>query len=121
MVDPLTAAAVAPLSKHHPSMLDFSSKERPEARVRVPPLRPHEAGDAFDASDIGEWSNSVVEWLGLVALESPRIQAEDIVDPYLSRWAFPEGTTEQATPIRTIRWEGMVDSGWVTQLLISCM
>lgn len=115
------AGTVSPLSRHHPTMFEFNSRERPKALVRVPPLRPHETGDAFNNSEIGEWSNNFVEWLGLVALESPRLQAKDAVDPYLSRWNFPEGTTEHPTPIRALRWEGMVDSGWVTQLLITCM
>lgn len=72
-------------------------------------------------SDVGEWSHDVVEWLGLVALESPRVQNNDSVDPHLCRWAYPAGTTEGATPIRVLRWKGMVDSSWITQLLISCM
>ena len=121
MVDRPAAGTVSPLSKHHPTMFDFSSKDKLKALVRVPPLRPHETGDAPNAFDIGEWSHNVVEWLGLVALESPRIQAKDMVDPYLSRWTFPEGTSEHATPVRALRWEGMIDSGWVTQLLITCM
>ena len=87
----------------------------------MPPLKPPEFSDDFSTSDIGEWSNEIVEWLGLVALESPRVQAGDRIDPHLSRWAFPAGTSEQATPVRVLRWEGMVDSGWVTQLLFNCM
>jgi ribonucleases P/MRP protein subunit RPP40 len=87
----------------------------------VPPLKPHGTTDDLSSLNVEEWSQEFVEWLGLVALESDRVQDNDSVDPYLCRWTFPEGTTEQATPIRVLRWKGMVDAGWVTQLLINCM
>lgn len=102
-------------------MFELSPRQRHNPFVRVPPLHPSELGLDPSTSDVEEWSYEIVEWLGLVALESPRVQAEDIIDPHLSRWTFPTGTPEQATPVRVLRWEGMVDPGWVRQLLLNCM
>jgi ribonucleases P/MRP protein subunit RPP40 len=120
-VDDRAADTAVPLSKHHPTKINFESMGRHIPNVRVPPLQPLGLADVHTSSDIGDWSQDIIEWLGLVALESARVQDNDSVDPHLCRWTFPEGTTEKATPIRVLRWRGMVDSGWLTQLLISCM
>jgi ribonucleases P/MRP protein subunit RPP40 len=102
-------------------MVNFNPVERQIPNVRVPPLQLRNMADDFSIPDIGEWSHDVLEWLGLLGLESGRVQADGGVDPHLSRWNFPAGTTDHSTPIRVLRWEGMVDSRWVTQLLITFM
>jgi ribonucleases P/MRP protein subunit RPP40 len=116
VVDP-----ASPLSKHNPTIIDFKDIGKHDQTVRIPPLRSHDMAMGCRVSDIEDWTHDVVEWLGLVSLESARVQANDNVDPHLCRWTFPAGTSEQATPIRILRWEGIVDSGWITQLLITCM
>ena len=102
-------------------MTDFNLLESHSAPVRVPPLWPQDMADDLNASDIEEWGQDFVEWLGLVALGSARIQDNDSVDPALCNWSLPAGTTQDAMPIRFLRWKGLVDSGWVAQLLITCM
>lgn len=77
--------------------------------------------DGVDRSDVEEWTHDTVEWMGLVGLESARVQENDSVDLHLCRWAFPAGTKDDATPIRVLRWKGLVDPAWVTRLLITCM
>lgn len=114
-------STASPLSKHHPTIVNFSPIGRNHQIVRVPPLLPQSITDEQNSSEIEEWSQDVVEWLGLVALESDRVRYNSGVDPYLCRWAFPEGTNEHPIPVRVLRWKGMVDSSWVTQLLITCM
>jgi Ribonuclease P 40kDa (Rpp40) subunit len=113
--------AASPIARHHPTMIDLESTGRHDPDIRVPPLKPPNLVDKSNPPDVAGWSQEFVEWLGLVALGSARVLANDDVDSNLSRWTFPEGTSEQATPIRIFQWEGMVDAGWVTQLLITCM
>jgi ribonucleases P/MRP protein subunit RPP40 len=112
---------VSPLSIHHPTIVDLEPTGRHNPAVRVPPLRPHDMGPDPSIDEVGEWSHGVVEWLGLVSLESARIQKNDDIDPHLCRWTFPAGTTEDASPIRVLRWKGMMHPDWVTQLLLACM
>jgi ribonucleases P/MRP protein subunit RPP40 len=111
----------SPLSIHHPTMVDLEPTGRHNPAVRVPPLQPHDIGVDHSIADIGEWSHGVVEWFGLVSLESDRIQKNDEIDPHLCRWTFPAGTTENASPIRVLQWKGMMHPDWVTQLLLTCM
>ncbi|KAF7505739.1 hypothetical protein GJ744_000505 [Endocarpon pusillum] len=112
---------VPPISKHHPTMIDFTPIGRHNAAVRVPQLRLDDVMEDHSTSDVGEWTHDVVEWLGLMALDSARVREKDCIDSYLCRWTFPSGTTEDATSVRVLQWKGMVDPGWVTQLLISCI
>ena len=102
-------------------MIDFTPIGRHNPAVRVPQLKLDDMIEDHSTSDVGDWTHDVVEWLGLMALDSARVGGKDSIDSYLCRWTFPSGTTEDTTPVRILRWNGMVDSGWVTQLLISCM
>lgn len=102
-------------------MIDFKPIRRHNPAVRVPQLKLDDGGENQSTSDVGEWTHDVVEWLGLVALDSARVGKKDSINSYLCRWTFPAGTTEDATPVRVLQWKGMIDSGWVTQLLITCM
>lgn len=102
-------------------MIDFAPVEMASPTVRVPPLMPQNTVDFHGAADIEEWSYEIVEWLGLVGLGSARVQANDNVDPVLCRWDFPAGTPKQATSLRILQWQGMVDAGWIIRLLIRCM
>lgn len=111
----------SPIAKHHPTMVECNPTGRCNPTVRVPPLKLHNIVDEHNHSDIGEWSQDVVEWLGLLALDSTRVQNHDSVDPHLCRWTFPADTPDYATPIRVLRWEGFADPRWVAQLLITCM
>jgi Ribonuclease P 40kDa (Rpp40) subunit len=111
----------SPLSIHHPTIAKLEPTRGHNPAARVPPLQPDDIRGDHSIADIEEWSHGVVEWLGLVSLESARIQKNDEIDPLLCRWTFPAGTTEDASPIRVLRWKGMMHPDWVTRLLLTCM
>lgn len=63
------------------------------------------------------------EWISLARLGSPRVQANDNIDPYLSRYQVP-GTTEGETipgDVCTISWRGFFSSSWVCHTLLDAM
>lgn len=72
--------------------------------------------DVFDPEAVHE----TTEWLGLMALGSNRVLSEDRIDPYLSRYTAPDGSTESST-LRLVKWQGFIGSHWLTELLIACM
>lgn len=112
----------SPLAKHHPTVTRFAAESRRIPTACVPrALLTRVTGIDLPVDDTGEWSEDVLEWLGLVTLGSPRVQAGDKIDPYLCRPTLPEGTPQDVLSIQIRRWKGMVDSSWVTQLLISCL
>ena len=58
-----------------------------------------------------EDSIELLEWLGLVALDSPRISSSDSIDPYLSRYSVPtvdDDSSPETKEVVSIRWKGFL-------------
>ena len=68
-----------------------------------------------------DYYNDVSEWLGLISLQSPRIAVDDVIDPYLSRYAVPQSESRQPQPtaLVSLRWQGVMTSRWISQLFTS--
>lgn len=58
-----------------------------------------------------EDSAALLEYLHLLSLSSPRVQASDSIDPYLSRYEVPEFGEGGGTEVRNLvklRWNGFI-------------
>ncbi|OKL60172.1 hypothetical protein UA08_04637 [Talaromyces atroroseus] len=110
--------AVAALAKYHPRILDCRFEETSHPVAQIPPLSLDEIPPSSSPRDLEEYCNEVSEWLALVSLRSPRISVDDVIDPYLSRYAVPhaESTLPQPTALVSLRWQGAMASRWITQL-----
>lgn len=111
------------LSQHHPTIVQGGPRYKVFEHVLSPPLSQvfstlldPTISDAFNA----EASYELIEWLGLVVLQSPRVLHGDQIDPYLSRYAAPEGSTEIGS-LRIIEWQGLISARWLMRMLSSCM
>ncbi|EED24274.1 ribonuclease P protein subunit p40, putative [Talaromyces stipitatus ATCC 10500] len=113
--------AAAALQKYQPRILDCEFEEIAHPVVRVPPLSMDEVRSQSSLAALEDYCNEVSEWLGLVSLQSPRISVDDVIDPYLSRYAVPqsESTQLQSTALVILRWQGVMGSRWINQLLVS--
>ena len=117
----LTPAAPAPIATHHP----FPAKSVPSvthhANLLVPPMRsPPRAQDQISLTE-GEDALELQEWLGMVALASPRLEASDAVDPYLSLYAVPQAEDARAGDVARVRWKGFLPAAWARDLLLECL
>jgi Ribonuclease P 40kDa (Rpp40) subunit len=113
----------SPLDQHHPTVVPGDPLYHVLERVLSPPFSQvfsqftdSTVSDALDA----EASYELIEWLGLVVLQSPRVLHGDSIDPYLSRYAAPEGSTEIQS-LRIIKWQGLIGARWLTRMLNTCM
>ena len=86
--------------------------------------------------DFRETTIEIYEWLGLVSMGSPRVQAGDTIDPFLSRYAVPVASSSSAaaagnkdqdeadlnavavTDMVSLTWRGLIRSTWIRLLLI---
>lgn len=86
--------------------------------MRIPPMSMDEANPLPSAIALEDYCNDISEWLAMVSLQSPRISVDDIIDPYLSRYAVPESESieTQPTALVSLRWQGAMTSRWITQL-----
>lgn len=60
------------------------------------------------------------EWLSLIRLQSPRVQADDKIDPYLSRYQAPEGSTGQANVCK-VTWQGFISPDQARKILVGLL
>ena len=65
-----------------------------------------------------DWAHDIHEWLGLVALQSPRIRADDAIDSYLSRYSVPESGSTVASDLIVLGWSGFIPAVWVRGLFM---
>ncbi|PHH67736.1 hypothetical protein CDD80_563 [Ophiocordyceps camponoti-rufipedis] len=70
-----------------------------------------------DASSLEETACELNEWLSLIRLKSPRVAADDAVDPFLSRYSVPEGTDRQSK-ICLLSWQGFMASSWLRAVVV---
>ncbi|KAK3990862.1 ribonuclease P 40kDa subunit-domain-containing protein [Cladorrhinum sp. PSN332] len=84
--------------------------------AKVPGLIPPITTDPSARDEFEYFTTDLYEWLSLVRLQSPRILANDQIDPYLSRYQVPEGG--QNTKICRISWQGFFSPSWSHQTLM---
>lgn len=111
------------LNQHHPTIVQGDPLHSVLKHVLSPPFSQafsdsinSTISGAFDA----EARYELIEWLGLVVLESPRVLRSDSIDPHLSRYSAPEGSAEIQS-LRIIKWQGMIGARWLTRMLNTCM
>lgn len=116
-----------PIAAHHPISREALPIRTTRANVLIPPLPPV-GWDSASPSVQQEETLDILEWLGMLTLGSPRIKADDDIDPYLSRYAVPNtipNPEDSAAPITdniaTVRWHGFIPAAWVTKLLGTCL
>ena len=70
------------------------------------------------------FEEQLLEWLGLVLLDSPRVRANDEIDPYLCRYDIPEIQEVQGkhdTAVQTlfhVQWKGLAPSSFVLRMFL---
>lgn len=68
-----------------------------------------------------EAATELYEWLSLVRLGSPRVEAGDSIDPYLSRYTVPESKSAGLVAtgdVSVLRWTGFFSPTWACQTLL---
>ncbi len=78
--------------------------------------------DSGNRLDTDEFVADLYEWLSLLRLQSPRAEAGDVIDPYLSRYQIPSDPERRETAsICKISWQGLLSSSWARQVLLTAI
>ncbi|PHH68616.1 hypothetical protein CDD82_410 [Ophiocordyceps australis] len=67
-----------------------------------------------------ETATDLYEWLSLVRLQSPRIAANDNIDPFLSRYKVPADNKAKAQ-ICMFRWQGFLSASWLQSVAMDAL
>ncbi|KAI1456353.1 ribonuclease P 40kDa subunit [Annulohypoxylon moriforme] len=109
-----------PLSQHYPTKYTSNPIVSQGLSMKVPLLKPPPAiVSNQNRLDMEGFVTDVYEWLSLVRLDSPRVDAEDTIDPYLSCYAVP-GDIENVRNEKLCRisWQGFMPPKWSQQTLV---
>lgn len=68
-------------------------------------------------AELQESTGALSEWIAMVQLGSPRVSADDDVDPYLCRYSIPGCDEITFTPLISLKWHGLIPAKWTAQLL----
>lgn len=106
-----------PLAKHHPVTKRCEPIPTVTGLIRVP-----ESIEGCSAPwPLVALDDRVIEmdeWLNLVMLQSPRIQQNDHIDPYLCRYRRPDESSSEARRLVCLRWSGFIPATWVRRLFL---
>ncbi|KAF2189543.1 hypothetical protein K469DRAFT_561972 [Zopfia rhizophila CBS 207.26] len=108
-----------PISLHHPFVCSIPPNPTTLNEVLMPKLRVGELESLYEQEE----STALLEWLHLVSVGSPRIQASDRIDAFLSRYEVPDFTDEgEGGPITKslvrVRWKGFIPPQHVRDLFL---
>ena len=103
-----------PLAKHHPSHQIVTPTISHIEEAKVPNLTASEA-----APNDEYWATEIHEWLSLIALQSPRVEAQDDIDPYLCRYEVPNcDAAAEVQDLVSVKWNGLLPNSWIQSLFV---
>lgn len=111
------APVADPLAAHYPTKYTSHPEVSEGLLVKVPSLKPPPA--ILNSSlELEEFATDIYEWLSLLRLESPRVNANDKVNPYLSGYTVPgDAEDNQNHKLCRISWQGFIPPTWTQQIL----
>lgn len=108
------------LSHLSPKKFTTNPTASPPAQTTTPPLTSLKPDPSSPATDFEELATDLYEWLSLVRLSSPRVEATDKIDPYLSGYRVP-GDDPGANAVRRVSWRGFIPGAWVRDTLVKVL
>ena len=102
-----------PLSKHHPFRETLAPSIAHIKDAKVPSFVMSEM-----RADDEDWAVEMHEWLSLVAMQSPRVEASDDIDPYLCRYQVPGSEVAAVYDLVSVTWTGFLPGSWIRRLFV---
>jgi ribonuclease P/MRP protein subunit RPP40 len=86
----------------------------------MPPINPPKDVDSINGEDLEDFAIETHEWLSLVSLDSPRIDPDNKIDSFLSRYAAP-GESRIRSKLVRISWRGFLPPIWVHETFVEAL
>jgi len=122
-----------PLAKDHPVVVTVSPVISKTAEIKIPELKVDDGSsksteESDDIStleyqnDFNDHATEIYEWLSLISLSSPRVNAADQIDPFLSRYALPSSSaTPEQYELVKITWSGFLSAKWIHETFFNIL
>jgi ribonuclease P/MRP protein subunit RPP40 len=106
-----------PVSVHQPTIQTLEPSATYLPNVSVPKLRVEDLSGLYDQED----ALALLEYIHLLSLGSPRVKADDVVDPHLSRYEVPTFELGRGLDTRglvRVRWRGFIAPRFVREIFL---
>lgn len=104
------------LSKHAPRICDIQPHVTRMSNVLIPKLSADNLPDLYQEED----SLSLLEYIHMLSLNSPRLNAADDIDPHLSRYEVPDfGQGTVSRNMVCVRWRGFISPAFTQDLFLA--
>jgi ribonucleases P/MRP protein subunit RPP40 len=112
-----------PLKTHFPIVVSCPLEISPQIDVELPRLQPPEGHRDTYEDDFSDFSVEMYEWISLISLGSPRVELDDKIDPFLSRYAHPAAGEQNlvVTELVKISWKGFASSSWAHKIFVQAL
>jgi len=91
-----------------------------DIKVNMASLKPPSVVDPSYGSDFEDYAFEIHEWLSLVLLESPRLNPNDKIDFFLSRYV-PPGQSVASSKLVKITWRGFLSPYWAHKMFVRAL
>ncbi|MCJ1311457.1 hypothetical protein MMC25_005128 [Agyrium rufum] len=113
-------SATGPFARYAPMPRRSSPEITMSPSIQTPSLDQALTNLDTSASTFQEDAVELLEWLGLVTMESPRVSSSDDIDPFLCRYSVPNSNLSKATTIVKIAWKGFLPAPWIRCIFVEC-
>ncbi|PYI12439.1 hypothetical protein BO78DRAFT_331006 [Aspergillus sclerotiicarbonarius CBS 121057] len=107
------------LKGNHPQIINCEPVITERPNTLVSPFQGMNITEESHPAELEDHCNELSEWLALVSLESPRVAAEDDVDPYLCRYSVPDSDDAKPSDLVSLKWRGLIPPRWIMQLFVA--
>jgi ribonuclease P/MRP protein subunit RPP40 len=114
------AITLDPLNIYFPTKKTVSPEVSQPIKAQIPTLKPPTDVDPSYGADFEDYAVDIHEWLSLALLESPRIDPNDKIDSFLSRYVPPGDYFTNCNLIK-ITWQGFISPSWAHKAFVQML
>jgi ribonucleases P/MRP protein subunit RPP40 len=116
----MSEPVIDPLKRHFPVTVNCATEISKQIEVYLPRLVPPDGHKDIYEDSFADFSVELYEWISLLSLESPRVDPNDSIDPFLSRYAPPIAKDQNldVTKLVKISWHGFAASCWAHKIFV---
>lgn len=116
---------LGPVEGFRPFLREVEGEVAEMEGLLVPAFPENYDGEGAGSKQLEIDATELLEWLGLVCLDSPRVRAGDGIDSFLSRYEVPRfgGPDEElkAVDVVKLRWHGFMPAVWVAKVFTAAI
>jgi ribonuclease P/MRP protein subunit RPP40 len=109
-----------PLDIHYPVRRTVAPQVSQDIKVNMPPLKPPADVNEPYGTNFEDYAVETLEWISLIQLDSPRINPDDKIDSFLSRYV-PLGDSSTVCKLVKITWQGFLAPSWAHKIFVQVL